>query len=195
MPLLFEQQPGETAKAFEAFSVYLSLGPKRSMAEVGRKLNKCDGLIERWSSLWKWKDRLLAYSTHLSALERQAMEAEARVSASEWRKRQAELRQTEWDLHRRCIEAVRQGLEAYMAKKTVYANLCDIARLLELASKLGRLASGMATDKTEVTGEDGGPIRIELSAALNKIYGEEPAGTVVDVETLPAVPALPEKSE
>ena len=29
----------------------------------------------------------------------------------------------------------------------------------------------MATDKTEITGEDGGAIRIELSAALAKIYG------------------------
>jgi hypothetical protein len=46
----------------------------------------------------------------------------------------------------------------------------------------------MATDKTEVTGEDGGPIRVELAAALNKIYGE-----VVDVEATPVPPSqLPE---
>ena len=51
---------------------------------------------------------------------------------------------------------------------------------------MGRLACGMATDKTEITGEDGGPIRVELSAALNKIYGD-----VVDLETAP-LPALPE---
>ena len=59
-----------------------------------------------------------------------------------------------------------------------------MARILELASKLGRLASGLATDKTEVTGEDGGPIRVELAAALNKIYGE-----VVDVEATHVPPA------
>ena len=47
-----------------------------------------------------------------------------------------------------------------------------IARLLELASKLGRLSCGMATDKTEVTGEDGGPIQVEFKAALKKIYGQ-----------------------
>jgi len=37
---------------------------------------------------------------------------------------------------------------------------------------MGRLASGMATDRTEVTGEDGGPMQFEITAALNKIYGE-----------------------
>ena len=86
-----------------------------------------------------------------------------------------------------------------MDREKVYANLADISRMLEVASKLGRLATGMATDKTEVTGEDGGPIRIELEAALRKVYGG-----VVDVEATAAPqpdalpegegrPALPEK--
>ena len=66
------------------------------------------------------------------------------------------------------------------------ATLGDVARMLELASRLGRLASGMATDKTELTGEDGGPLRVELSAALAKVYG-----AVVEVEVEP-VPALTE---
>jgi hypothetical protein len=30
------------------------------------------------------------------------------------------------------------------------APACDIARMLEMASELGRLATGMATDKTEI---------------------------------------------
>ena len=87
-------------------------------------------------------------------------------------------------MHEKCIEAARRGLKAFMEREKVYANLADISRILEVASKLGRLASGMATDKTEVTGEDGGPIRVELAAALNKIYGE-----VVDVEATPVPPA------
>ena len=74
-------------------------------------------------------------------------------------------------MHEKCILAAERGLKAYMEREKVYANLADIARMLEVASKLGRLASGLATDKTEVSGEDGGPIRVELAAALNKIYG------------------------
>ena len=67
-----------------------------------------------------------------------------------------------------------------------------------MASKLGRLSAGMATDKTEVTGPDNGPIRVEFEAMLKKIYGEqaEPAPTI-DVEANPVgggAPTLPEKA-
>ena len=92
-------------------------------------------------------------------------------------------------MHEKCIEAARRGLKAFMEREKVYANLSDISRILEVASRLGRLASGMPTDKTEVTGEDGGPLRIELSAALSKIYGD-----VVDVEVTP-VPAVLSEGE
>jgi hypothetical protein len=39
------------------------------------------------------------------------------------------------------------------------------------------MATGLATEHQEVTGADGGPIRVELEAALKKVYGD-----VVDVE-------------
>ena len=83
-------------------------------------------------------------------------------------------------MHEKCIAAAKRGLAAFMEREKVYANLAGISRMLEVASKLGRLASGLATDKTEVTGEDGGPIRLELEAALKKVYG-----AVVDVEASP----------
>jgi hypothetical protein len=86
-------------------------------------------------------------------------------------------------MHEKCIAAAKRALAAFLEKDKVYANLADISRVLEVASKLGRLASGMPTDRTELTGEDGGPIRVELSAALEKIYGE-----VVDVEAVPVKP-------
>ncbi len=85
-------------------------------------------------------------------------------------------------MHEKCIAAARRALDAFLEKEKVYANLADIARILEVASKLGRLASGLATEKSEVTGEDGGPIRIEFEAALKKIYGVQT--TVVDVEAV-----------
>lgn len=31
----------------------------------------------------------------------------------------------------------------------------------------------METDRTEITGEDGGPIKVELEVALKKIYGDQ----------------------
>ena len=50
-------------------------------------------------------------------------------------------------------------------------SLEGIARLLDLASKLGRLAANMPTDKTEVATQVQGKLDIEWEIALKKIYG------------------------
>src|SRR5687768_6729338 len=182
----FEQQANESAKAFGAFSVYLSLGPERSLAAVGQKLGKSVALLERWSAKFDWAGRVQAHAAHMAVVEREASEALARVKAAEWLKRTEQVREREWQMHEKCIAAAERAFKAFMEREKIYANLSDISRVLEVASKLGRLASGMATDKTEVTGEDGGPLRVELSAALNKVYGD-----VIDVQT---ATALPEKT-
>lgn len=170
MALPFEQQPRESAKAFAAFSVYLNLGPERSLAAVARELAKSEQLLKRWSARHDWPARVQAHAAHLATVEREAQEVITRTRAAEWIQRREDHRQEEWDLRGELIVAGRAVLTRFKdgAKG---ATLGDVARALELASKLGRLASGMATDKTEVTGEDGGPIRVELSAALAKVYG------------------------
>jgi hypothetical protein len=188
-PLPFEQQPRESDKAFAAFSVYLSLGPQRSTYAVARKLAKSEQLIRRWSARHRWPERVAAHASHLAVVEREAAEALARAKSAEWLTQQQRLRETEWELHEKCIAAAKRALNTFMEREKVYANLADIARILEVASKLGRLASGLATETVEHTGEDGGPIRVELTAALNNIYGEPLPGEVVDVATVPAAPA------
>ena len=175
MPLEFEQQAKESDKAFAAFALYLSLGPERSTREVGRRLGKSDGLIERWCTRWRWVERVTAHASHLATVEREATEALARGKSAVWLTRKEEERDEEWALRGELIAASRKVLKRF-TEEGKGATLGDVARALELACKLGRLAAGMPTDKTELTGEDGGPIRIELSAALNKIYGAE--GTI-----------------
>ncbi len=94
-------------------------------------------------------------------------------------------------MHEAAIAAAKRGLAAYMEKDKVYANLADIARMLEIASKLGRLATGLGTDGERRDGDDLPGLRVEVTVALEKIYGEPLPGEIVDVE---AVPALPEKT-
>ena len=177
MALEFEKQDRESGKAFAAFAVYLSMGSERSLAQVGQRLGKSKALLERWSKRYDWGGRVQAHGAHFAMIEREATEAVARGKAAEWLTRQEKIRDREWSMHEKCLAAAERALASFMEREKVYANLSDIARILEVASKLGRLAAGMATDRTEVTGEDGGQIRVELSAALSKIYGD-----VVDVE-------------
>ena len=189
MPLIFEKQPRESDKAFAAFSLYLNMGAERSTREVGKKLGKSEGLIERWAAKFDWRSRVAAHAAHLAIVEREAIEVAARAKAAEWSQREQQLRETEWAMHERAIAAAKRGLDAYMEREKVYANLADIARMLEIASKLGRLATGLG-DGDKRKGDELPSVRVEVTLALEKIYGEPLQGEIVDVET---VPVLPEK--
>jgi len=125
-------------------------------------------------------------------VEREAIEAAARGKAAEWSSREQKLRETEWAMHEAAIAAAKKGLDAYMDKDKVYANLADIARMLEIASKLGRLATGLDKSNGEQRdGDDLPGLRVEVTVALEKIYSEPLPGEVVDVEVVPSLPEKP----
>ena len=188
--LPFEQQPNESAKAFAAFSLYLNLGPQRSLDAVSQRSAKSIPLLKRWSRKYDWSDRVAAHAAHLAVIEREAIEAAARGKAAEWEKREQQLRETEWAMHEAAIATAKRGLDAYMEREKVYANLADIARMLEIASKLGRLATGLG-DGERRKDDDAPTMRVEVTVALEKIYGQTesgldspPAAEVVDVEVV-----------
>jgi hypothetical protein len=145
-------------------------------------------LIERWAAKFDWRSRVAAHGAHLAVVERDAIEAAARSKAAEWESREQKLRETEWAMHEQAIAAAKRGLDAYMAREKVYANLADIARMLEIASKLGRLATGLGTDGDRRKGDDLPAVRVEVRVALEKIYGEPLPGEVVDVEVVGGEP-------
>lgn len=186
--LPFEQQPRESDKAFAAFSVYLSLGPERSLAVTASKLAKSEQLMERWSKRYDWHARVQAHSTHMALVEREAAEVLLRAKGVDWVKRQEEHREDEWKVRCELVETAREALRRWKENPARCGSLEGIARLLELASKLGRLASGMPTEMTEVKAEVSGTIKVELEAALKKIYNEPLPGEVVDVQAQPILP-------
>ena len=179
----FEQQSKESNKAFAAFSLYLSMGPERSLAMVAQELHKSVTMLGRWSAKFDWPARVQAHGAHLAIVEREGVEAAARAKGPIWEARKQQLLETEWAMHERAIAAAKRGLDDYMKREKVYANLADIARMLEIASKLGRLATGLGTDGERRKGDDLPTVRVEVTVALQKIYGEPlPGEVVVDVE-------------
>lgn len=69
----WERQPGESAKAFEAFELYCQLGEERSVRKVAQRLDKSRTQIGEWSSKWNWVDRARDYDNEL---KRQKLRAE-----------------------------------------------------------------------------------------------------------------------
>ncbi|HOX59370.1 MAG TPA: hypothetical protein P5205_19570 [Candidatus Paceibacterota bacterium] len=199
MALIFEQQARESDKAFAAFSLYLNLGPERSLETVAQKFTRSSRLIKRWSAKFDWPARVAAHAAHLATVEREAVEVTVRAKAAEWEAREQKLRETEWAMHERAIAAAKKGLDAYMEREKVYANLADIARMLEIASKLGRLATGLGTDGEGRKGDDLPAVRVEVTVALEKIYGQPLPGeeaappAIVDVEVAGGEPQVQNK--
>ena len=170
--MMFEQQAGEGSKPFAAFSLYLSGGDERSLADVARKLSRSQTLIERWSRRWRWRERVEAYNGHLAAVEREAAAAIVRLKAAAWVKRDEELRDQEWASREEALALARQAIGRWRADPEKAGTLEGIARLLDLASTLGHRATGSPTERVAVTGDDGGPVRVEFEAALKKVYGQ-----------------------
>ena len=73
----WEQQPGESDKAFEAFRVYLEMGKSRSLAAVAQQLSKSIQLTKKWSGRWKWPLRVRKHTASLIQKTEKKMEREA----------------------------------------------------------------------------------------------------------------------
>ncbi len=172
MKMEFEKQADETAKAFEAFTTYLNLGADRSLAEVARQLHKSEGLIARWSRRHHWGERVNAHGRHIAVLTRQAEVQVVNEFALEHAKRRAAQEESEWQTRCELLALAREKIQKWREMPDRLGTLEGISRLLELASKLGRLSCGMATDKTETEVSGTRTLSIEYKTALEKIYGE-----------------------
>ncbi|HEX5705603.1 MAG TPA: hypothetical protein VFX97_20545 [Pyrinomonadaceae bacterium] len=59
----WDRQPGETSKAYEAFSIYRDMGAQRTVRRVAQHLNKSQQLINGWSGKNNWVARAAAFDS------------------------------------------------------------------------------------------------------------------------------------
>lgn len=139
-PEPWERQKSESAKAYEAFSLYRDMGASRSIAKVAEKLQKSNQLLGRWSRNNKWVDRVAAWDAEQDRIARQAQTAEIK----RMRKRHADL-------------ATAMLVKASKALKNLpeeEINGMTISKMVETASKLERISRGDVGDVVEE--RDGG---------------------------------------
>jgi hypothetical protein len=193
-PLPFEQLPRETNKAFAAFKTYLDMGPERSLAALGRKLDMHRARLCRLSKKFDWQARVKAYMAHLALVERQAAESAAVRNGVDWAKRQEQQREEEWQTRTEALGLAREIIARWKTPddkgRLRCGSLEGIARLLDLASKLGRISSGLSlnpADNDQPSQEDAA-LMIQLDVALDKIYGvAAPPANVQPGHNLPPV--------
>jgi hypothetical protein len=193
----FEQQPRESAKAFAAFTLYLGMGPSRSVTKVAAKLDAYRSVIQGWSQRYHWTRRVAAYHAHMAAIELKATESLVAARGNDLATMHESVRRQAWAEAEDLI-ALAHEFKARWRDSDRLPDFGALVRALDLAFKLKQFAAGMPSEIKEIntthTGPDGGPIRVQLEAALKKIYGQPLPGEVVDVQAEPAMPALPENS-
>src|SRR6516165_9563848 len=155
----WEQQTGESSRAFGAFCVYRDLGPRRSLraaaaAFYGRTAAAAERQVDKWSRAFSWVERACAWDRHLDAEARRAQE-EARREMVERHVREA-----------RALQG--KALERLRALCPEELGPADLLRYIVEAAKLERLALGEpdAVQRQELTGRGGGPLRFTLEEAV-----------------------------
>jgi hypothetical protein len=180
MSNVWDRQENEPLRWYARYEVFRLRGPGRSFlgaynqwrVENGKKVST--GTPVCWQEAakkWRWKERAEAWD--LSELEIRRQQEEQR-----WRERRIEQKDKEWAAAQGLLEKANQMMQALRVARTVVEDEgrtiiiepvdwgpSDLARFLDLFSKLGRLSAEMETEKRkeEITGKDGGPIVVEDS--------------------------------
>ena len=177
MPMVFEQQPRESNRAFAAFSAYLEMGAERSLAKVGQKLGKSTVQMEKWSAKFDWPARVKAHGAHLANIERKAIEGLAVEKAIEWHKLHEPTKREMWQKADEILALADDFLKRWRNTSRV-PGFESVVRGIELAFKLRQVAAGMPTEIKEVKGEIKATLEVEWELALRKVYGGKAAGSL-----------------
>jgi hypothetical protein len=170
---------GETDRQYEVF-LWRVRDPELTHAALAKMSGVSETSVRRWSSRFRWRERL-AEPDGVTRRERiELATAAAERVAAMWAERAAVLRAKEWSAAEELLAAATRLLRLLQSSDGKKSTLFEVARALEVASRLGRMASGLATEQHQVSGPGGGAIRVQFEAALDKVYG--PKAEVIDVE-------------
>jgi hypothetical protein len=179
-PIPFEPAANESHKAFETFLCYFDIGQNRSFAKVAKLSGVNLNSVKMWAHRFDWRERVRAYNTQLLR-SRLDVETTARRNQAELRASRAALFQdAEWKAAEKLLRAAQNALDVLLHKPPEKLHLSDVARALEIASKLGRLATGLTTEHVAHSGEMNVNLQLEIESAIKKVYG-----AVVEVEEVP----------
>jgi hypothetical protein len=160
---VWDQQSGESGSAFAAWCEYRDLGSERSIEAVARKLAKSGSLLRRWSARWGWVERAARWDGHQDGLRTAATNLALEQAAVNWATEREAERERELELGQALIAKAKTMLQWPLEQRRVIGadgrttiveptkwRLADAAKMVEVGSKLIRLAAEMETDRVSV---------------------------------------------
>lgn len=163
--------PGESDRAWEAFRVYLELGPQRRYIAVSRKVGASLRTIRRWASQFDWRGRIHAstgrqieqYEEAQSVLKcEEALDATARAQA---------LRDRQYAV----AEAMLDAAERYLARvgddDPDQMSFSDACKALAVAARVAQPAAGPHANDPSAPVRS---LRDQLAVLLDQAYSQPP---------------------
>jgi hypothetical protein len=132
----WDRQPGESAKAYRAFTIYRDKQADRTFEFVAGVLHCSGANIRRWGKQWDWAGRVRTHDVYRDRIEQDALSRE-RITM---KKRMA---QQGIDMQAAAADGLAELLRLINRKKRpLRLSASDIARLAEVGGKLERYARG-----------------------------------------------------
>ena len=144
MAEIWERQKDESNKAYHIFCIYRNLGPDRSLEKTREILGKSAGYtrwMQTWSSQYDWVTRAQAYDDYIERKMRKKNEKEI-----------LEMAERHVKVAKAFLLIIAQALQQI---DPAQLSPSDMAKWLDVATKLERLSRGVPTEigKQEVQGQ------------------------------------------
>jgi len=200
IPRPWQRQPDESAADFTAFVAYLRLKGRRSLRAAAAQVGSSPGVVRRLSARFNWTARVRAFEGRLAEASQDALDFTIVSTAAVEKARLEKLRLDEFQLAEDVLRAAERWLAVLANPRRHSLPLSQVLRLIDLASKLGRLAAGLpyGNERCPVAEPSELWTQPSVEAALEKIYGsassivspEPPPSCVspISVSTAPTVP-------
>lgn len=149
----WEPQEGESIPAFQAFAEYRDLGVDRSLEAVRQKVGKSSRLLARWSSRWKWVERVKEYEAYMDSLEQKAREKALTKKAEDWATKELEMAALLYDKAKAMLAfplAQQRSKDGQTIVEPARWGMRDAASIAEVGVKMERLARGQSTENVTV---------------------------------------------
>ncbi len=138
----WNRQPGEPAPDYQLFIAWLRLRPPRHLRPASSTLKCPVSRLRKLSAARNWRARAHAYDECLANAASQNLDRVLSKETADLRKRAEAFREQEWLLHEEMLVAAHEAIAKIRLSKRA-PTLSEIARLLLLASDLGRRACGI----------------------------------------------------
>ena len=162
----FPQANGESDRAFEAFRVYLELGPKRRYAVVGKKVGTCLRTIQRWANDFDWRGRINTYSAQCAEQYAEIESAEIFDTAA----RSKAFRDRQYAAAETLLDAVERYLERVDGDDLDVMSFSDACKALGVVSRLAEQAAPQVS--AEAAAAPSNALRDQIESLLDQAYSE-----------------------